>query len=202
MRIMDRRLTTILCLAVLTLMLLSPPAAAQTPAAKVAIANPARIFNEIQETKDLKAKMESDRKTLEATELEKRTQLRDLTAQRDALKPDSQAYAELNQRLLQASIEFEVWGRMQQAEVQRRQKQQMVALFNKITAAVAKVAAQQGIDLVIAEQRPEIPDNLDPVDINVLRNLINQRNVLFNSPAVDLSDKVIATMDADYKAGK
>jgi outer membrane protein len=184
-------------------MLLSPlPAAAQTPAAKVAIANPARIFNEIQETKDLKAKMESDRKTLEATELEKRTQLRDLTAQRDALKPDSQAYAELNQKLLQASIEFEVWGRMQQAEVQRRQKQQMVALFNKITAAVAKVATQQGIDLVIAEQRPEIPDNLDPVDINVLRNLINQRNVLFNTPAVDLSDKVIATMDADYKAGK
>ncbi|WP_428939093.1 OmpH family outer membrane protein [Fontivita pretiosa] len=202
MRIIDRRLTTILCLAVLTLMLLTPPATAQTPAAKVAIANPARIFNEIQETKDLKAKMESDRKTLEATELEKRTQLRDLTAQRDALKPDSQAYAELNQRLLQASIEFEVWGRMQQAEVQRRQKQQMVALFNKITAAVAKVATQQGIDLVIAEQRPEIPDNLDPVDINVLRNLINQRNVLFNSPAVDLSDKVIAAMDADYKAGK
>src|SRR3954470_11870497 len=94
----------------------APPAAGGAPAGapagasggvnKVAIANPAKIFNEIQETKDLKAKMEGDRKNLETQEQTKRQELKDLQAQRDTLKPDSPQYAQLNQKLLEASISF------------------------------------------------------------------------------------------------
>src|SRR5439155_2790077 len=114
-----------------------------------------------QETKDLKAKMEGDRKTLETQEMSKRQELKDLQAQRDTLKPDSPQYGQLNQKLLEASISFETWGRIQQAEIQRQQKQQMKTLFDKITTATSEVATQRGIDIVIAEQRPEFPDSLD-----------------------------------------
>ena len=146
--------------------------------------------------------MEGDRKTLEATEMTKRQELKDLQAQRDTLKPDSPQYAKINQDLVQKSIEFEVWGRIQQAEIQRQQKNQMKSLFEKITTATAEVATQRGIDLVIAEQRPDFPDNLDQLNVDQLRVLINQRNVLFNSAAADLSNEIIAAMDAKYKAGK
>ncbi len=196
------RFTHLTAALVLAAMLTAVPARAQTSAGKIAIANPAKIFNEIQETKDLKAKMESERKTLEATELEKRQKLKDLQTQRDTLKPDSPQYGELNKQLVQASIDFEVWGRIQQAEIQRAQKQQMKSLFEKITAGVAEVATQRGLDLVIAEQRPEFPDNLDQLNVDQLRGLINQRNVLFSSAAIDVSSEVTAAMDAKYKAGK
>jgi len=187
----------------LTALLSAGAAPTGTPTvAKLAIANPAKIFNEIQETKDLKAKMEGDRKTLEATELQKRQELKDLQAQRDTLKPDSPQYAKLNQDLLQKSIEFETWGRIQQAEIQRQQKMQMKTLFDKITNSTAEVATQRGIDLVIAEQRPEFPDSLDQLNVDQLRVLINQRNVLFNSAAADISNEIIAAMDAKYKTGK
>lgn len=169
---------------------------------KLATVNAAKVFQEIQETKDLKAKMETDQKSLQDQDLAKKTHLKDLQSARDALKPDAPQYEDANKQLMQAAVEYEVWSRIQAANVQREQKQQMLNIFNKITATVAEVATQKGLDLVIAEQKPEIPDNLDSVSVDQLRLLINQRNVLFSSPTVDISADVIAAMDAKYKAGK
>jgi Skp family chaperone for outer membrane proteins len=175
------------------------PAMAQI---KIATVNAARVFNEIQETKDLKGKMENDQKTLQAQDLDKKTKLKDLQSARDALKPDAPQYEKANQDLMQAAVDYEVWQRVQGTNIQREQKQQMLNIFNKITSAVGDVAAQKGLDLVIAEQKPDIPDNLDQVNVDQLRLLINQRNVLFSTPAVDISSDVIAAMDAKYKSGK
>lgn len=184
------------------LLLAGSQAAAQTSIAKVAIANPARIFNDIQETRDLKAKMENDRKTLEATDLEKRTKIRDLQTQRDALRPDSPQYNEINRQLLQAGIDYETWRKITELDIQRQQKLQMKSLFDKITASVTEVATQKGIDLVIAEQHPDFPENIDQLSVDQVRLLINQRNVLFNTALVDISSDVIAAMDTKYKSGR
>jgi Skp family chaperone for outer membrane proteins len=78
----------------------------------------------------------------------------------------------------------------------------MLLIFNKITAAIQEVATAKGIDLVLAEQKPEFPPNLDQINADQLRVLINSQNVLFNSPQVDISTDVIAAMDAKYKSGK
>jgi len=177
---------------------LSLPASAQ----KIATANAAKVFNEIQETKDLKAKMDNERKTIEAQDLEKKQHLKDLQATRDALKADAPGFDKANQDLMRDAIEYQTWAQITQANVQRNQKLQMVNLFNKITAAVAEVATQKGVDIVIAEQRPELPDSLDQLNVEQVRALINGRNILFATASVDLSNDVIASMDAKYKAGK
>jgi Skp family chaperone for outer membrane proteins len=185
-------------------LLLAPLAAmAQTIApAKIATANPAKIFNEIQETKDLKVAMEAKRKQLEGMEFEKRQKIKDLQAKRDQLQANTTQWRDANRDLLQASLEFEVWGRTQQADVQTEQKQQMMNLFNKITNAAQEVATAKGIDLVVAEQRPEFPDNIDQINVDQLRGLINSRNVLFVNPKIDISNEIIAAMDAKFKTGK
>jgi Skp family chaperone for outer membrane proteins len=170
--------------------------------AKIATVNAAKVFNEIQETKDLKSKMENDQKTLQAQDLEKKTKIKDLQSARDALKPDAPQYNDANKAYVQAAIDYRVWQEMQGADIQRMQKQQMLTIFNKITTTVAEVATAKALDLVVAEQRPEIPDNLDQLNVDQVRLLINQRNVLYSTPAVDISNDVIAAMDAKYKAGK
>jgi len=45
-----------------------------------------------------------------------------------------------------------------------------------------------------------VADNLDAINVDQLRLLINQRNVLFSAPAVDVTQDVIAQMDKAYKA--
>ena len=174
------------------------PASAQ----KIATANAGKIFKDIQETKDITAKMDSERKSIEAQDQERKQKVKDLQGARDALKADAPGYEKANQDLFQAVIEYQTWAQITQANVQRNQKMLMVNLFNKITAAVAEVATQKGIDLVIAEQRADLPDTLDQLKIEEVRALLNSRNILYATASVDIGNDVIAVMDAKYKAGK
>jgi Skp family chaperone for outer membrane proteins len=198
-------------LIVLTMFLMTSPATALAAppgqstgaaGAKIATASPARIFNEIQETKDLKALIESKTKNLEQDRFAREQKLKDLKNTRDQLKPDAPQYADRDRDLRQAVIEYKVWFDQNTADMQAEQKRQMLLIFNKILTAVQEVATAKGIDLVIAEQKPEFPPNLDQVDANNLRAMINSQNVLFSTPQVDISTDVITAMDAKYKSGK
>ncbi|MGH7215231.1 MAG: OmpH family outer membrane protein, partial [Tepidisphaeraceae bacterium] len=118
------------------------------------------------------------------------------------LKPDSPQYGDRNKELLQAAVDLKVWGELMQQDLQRSQKQQMKSLFEKIEEAITEVAQQKGVDLVIAEQRPELPESIDQISVDQLRMLINQRNVLYATPKADISNEVIALLDSKYKAGR
>jgi Skp family chaperone for outer membrane proteins len=201
-----RMVSTALLVAVaitgMTIIFDRPAAQAQTGVSKVAIANPVAIFSQLQQTKDLIAQMASDGKTLEANRIKRQGDITDLRQRRDTLKPDSPQWAQLNQDLLSKTIEFQNWFQFTQASIQQQQKLQIKMLYDKITITIAKVAVQRGVELVLAEQRPELPADLDQVNIDQLRGLLGQRNVLYNAESVDISNQVIAAMDADYKAGK
>lgn len=178
--------------------LVAQPSPVMGPA-RIAIANPARIFNDMAETQDLKQALERQRVQLEETERQKRQALQALQERRSLFRPDSPQFADVSRELAQAAIEFEVWGRMTQADIQRNQREQMRRLFDKIQAATARVAAERGFDLVLAEQRPEIPESLDQLTVDQLRVLINGRNVLFATPQVDISADVTALLDREYR---
>jgi Skp family chaperone for outer membrane proteins len=168
---------------------------------KVGVCNPARVFGEMQETKDLKQKLENDRKSIEAEVNAKQQKVKDLQAQRDLLKPDSPQYAKADQDFMQEAIQFDTWSKITQAQLQGQQKQQMKALFDKIVAATGQVAQQKGFDLILADQRPDLPENLAAISVDQLRAILNGRNVLFNNQKVDISGDVVAALDAQYKAG-
>lgn len=170
-------------------------------ATRVAVANTARIFSEMQELKDLRAKLQSEQKLLSGVNQERRDKLIALKAARDALKSDSPQYQEKNAELLKASIEYETWGKMNEADIQRGQKLQMRRLFEKIEQAVTEVAKQKGFDLVLTDQHPDLPDDLDQINLDQLRNLINSRNVLYAGEKIDISNDVLALLDARYRAG-
>jgi Skp family chaperone for outer membrane proteins len=167
-------------------------------APKIAVANPSTILMNLQETKDMQARLDQEKKTLGNIELDKRAKIKDLTSARDALKPDAPQYAEKNKELQAAQVDLEVWGRIMQADGQRTFKQQLKQLYDKVTAGVAEIAAEKHIDLVIAEIKPEIPENLDQVNPDQLRALMTQRNVLFVASQLDITQDVIAAMDAKY----
>jgi Skp family chaperone for outer membrane proteins len=185
--------------ALLTALVLPAVASAQS---KVAVANPVRIFSELDETKDLKQKLENERRTLAATEKDKQEKIQSLESQRNALKPDAPQWADKNREWQNAVIEYQVWSQVVQADFQRSQKTQMRVLFGKIEDGVRAVATSRGYDIVISDQRPEFPENLDQINLDQLRQLINQRNVLFNKPEVDITAEVIAQMNQKYKSGQ
>lgn len=170
--------------------------------ARIAVANTARIFSEMQELKDLRVKLQSDQKLLIGASKEMRDKVDALKAAREALKVDSPQYQDKNAELLKAAIQYEVWGKINDADMQRNQKLQMRRLFEKIEQGVVEVAKQKGYDLVITDQHADLPDDLlEKLTIEQLRTLINSRNVLYAGEKVDISNDVLAVLDARYRAG-
>lgn len=168
---------------------------------RVAVVNTGKAFNEMQETKDLKQKLDAERIDFEHKRDQQQKKLTDLRSQRDLLKPESPQYADLDRQYAQAAIQADVWSRVTQAQVQRMQKQEMRDLFNKIVAASEEVAKQKHFDIVIADQRRDLPDNLDHLSMEQVQAAINIRNVLYASPKVDITEDVVALLDEKYKAG-
>src|SRR6185437_8001608 len=169
--------------------------------AKVGVVNPAKVFQEMQETKDLKSKLDNDRKALESEVSSRQQKVKDLQAARDLLKADSPQYQEADQKFMNEAIQFDTWSKITQATLQGQQKQQMKTHFDKIVAATTEVAQQKGLDLVVADQRPEMDNiNLSQITVEQLRGMLNGRNILFASDKVDLNSAVIAALDAKYKS--
>lgn len=159
-----------------------------------------RVFNDMQETKDLRQRAEAERARLIATQKEKQEELQTLTQSKAQFKPDHPQYEEINRKLLKASVEFKNWGEFAQLDFERNQKRLMKARFEKIQAAVAEVAQRDGIDLVLSSSQPELPEDLDRVKAEELNAIMRQRDVLYTSPRTDITDQVLALLDAKYKA--
>jgi Skp family chaperone for outer membrane proteins len=173
-------------------------APASTGAIRIAVANPAKIFAELKETKDVTEKMKADQSNLAQQQQSKAQKLNDLKSALQLLKPDAPGYADKQRELVTASIEAETWAKISDAEFKRNQRVIMKSVFDKIQAATAQVAQQKGIDLVIADQRPQIPDNVDQLSIELLQQLISARTVLYATAPVDISSDVAAVLDAQY----
>src|SRR5688572_14710874 len=176
-----------------------PTAFGQSDGVRVAVANTGRIFSEMQETKELQENLKAEGARLKAMEDERRKELQKLQEERNQLKADTPQWEELNTKLMDAVLEFQLWGQKTKLKAERDQKRQLKQLFDHIESAVAEVAKRDGYDLVIAEQRPELPENLDQVNFDTLRATINSRNVLYASPKSDISDAVIALLDSKHK---
>jgi len=173
----------------------------QAPPPRIAIANTARIFSEMQETKDLKAKLEGKRKDIETEEGDRRAKINAMQAGLKEIAPDNPQYAASQNALDQAMADFESWGKLVQLQAEREQKNTMIMLFNQIQAAVTQIARQDGIDIVLADQGPDLT-NTEGMSFDQLRAVINQKQVLFTSKKADISDEVLTLLDAEYAKNK
>lgn len=190
---------TLPLLAVL-LMAVSVVQAAEPSALRIGVANTTRIFSEMQELKDLKQKMDGEQRLLQGVNQEKQGKLASLKAERDALKQDTPQAQDKNAEYLRTAIEYETWAKLTESDLQRKLKMQTKGLFDKIEAATAEVAKQKGLDLVLTDQHPEFPEDLDRLTVDQVRGLITARSVLYASEKVDLSSAVLAALDAKYKS--
>jgi Skp family chaperone for outer membrane proteins len=180
---------------------LSAPARAQTAGGTViGIASMDKIAQAIHEYQDLLNQLDLDKKSIDATAQDKQNELKSLQQALSYLKTDSPAYATKQDELLKKSIEYDAWAKETQMDYDRKRKVKIKNLFDEIEDAVAQVAQKDQINLVINDQRPKVPDNLDSVDVNQLQQIIGARTVLYSDASRDISGEVITLLDKNYAA--
>jgi Skp family chaperone for outer membrane proteins len=184
----------------------APAAAPAAPGAdsrppRIAVVDPSRIFNEMKETKALNLRMQDEMVKFKQTLKDKDAEIDRIRKARDDMKPDHPQYEELNNQLLTAQAEAKVWLETQRVTNDQRQKRQTKRMFEKVQAAVAEIANQQKIDLVIADNKHSLPEGqkLEQTDIRALEAMILQKDVLYAGERLDISGQVLALLDGRFQ---
>ncbi|HTW93915.1 MAG TPA: OmpH family outer membrane protein [Tepidisphaeraceae bacterium] len=198
----QNKVTIMAAAAVILALVLTHSARSDNPAPlppiNIAIANPAAIFQNIRETQDIILEIQQDKKALEDQITQKKMDLAKMQQELTYVNSSSPDYDAQNQQLTDATIKFDAWEQETELDLSRRWKNNIKKLFDEIEAAVATVAQSKGINLVIADQEPLIPDDLDNVNFQTLQAMMAQRTVLYSDQSRDISRDVEALLDKNY----
>jgi len=170
--------------------------------ARVGTVNPARIFNEMQETKDLKQKMENDRKNIEDEEKRRVADVEEAKKRRGLFTGGTEEFNKANKELIEKAVSLQTWRELIKADLQTQQKTQMKNLFEKIEAATKDVAMAKKYDIIVVQNSSELPAELEQLNVDQVRGIINQRTVMYNNGKYDITNEVLAAVDAKYKTRK
>jgi Skp family chaperone for outer membrane proteins len=193
----------IIVLSVMALaMCLATSRTARADDLKIAVCNPMQVLKSMQEFKDLEAKAKADQQAISAQLKQKKDAITTMQDSLNLLLPDSPQFAQQNEELLKASIDYKNTGELAQAHFIRQQKTHVKALFDKIQETAGKVAQAKGYTMVISSHQPEIDsNNLDNIDLqNLATALVIQRVVLYSDPKLDITQDVLVALDKDYGA--
>lgn len=178
------------------------PVAAQDRPIRVATVNMPRVFTEIQETKDIQTRLRQEQGAFVAERKPKLDEMEKLKAEGGNYRKGSPQYSEWRQRYRKASIALQAWDATAKQEIDWRLKQQTRDMFEKISAAVSDYATSNQIDLVIADHQPALTDEeLEKIPAEQIGAVMDRRRVIYASKNADVSDAIIASLDAKYKAG-
>ncbi|HZL37673.1 MAG TPA: OmpH family outer membrane protein [Tepidisphaeraceae bacterium] len=177
----------------------SAPPAGQTT--RIAVVKPTWVFLHMKETAAIKEQVAQKGRDNVAKSNDKKKHIQALQDQRSDINPSHPSYRDISSQIDTAEAEYEVWAKTTQRADDREQKLILKNLYDKLEAAVGEIAQRDHIDLVITDGRQEI-SNVEGVTANELRELIHNRNVLYANPRLDISEKVLALLDAKYAMEK
>jgi Skp family chaperone for outer membrane proteins len=74
-------------------------------------------------------------------------------------------------------------------------------LYEKIADACKEVAESRKIDLVLAERRPELPEDIDQLKPEQVRQILSQRDVLYVNKIADITEAVVLVVNKKHAVG-
>ena len=116
--------------------------------------------------------------------------------QLDALGPETAAWEAKRREVLEMAAGVQAWEQIAKQIEGSEQAREFLTLYEKADAAIAAVAAERGLDVVLAAS--ELPDmgQLARADRNQITAILQNRKVLFHSPQVDVTQAALIRLNA------
>jgi len=166
---------------------------------RIGVVRVGQIYHSMQEGKKFEAEFRNRRSQLQQDQQKRTDELNQLVSQREQLKPGSAQWNDLRAQIDQKTAELEIAKQMAQLQLDRYRKTSVKQAYDHIADAVAAIAEQQHLDLVIADSSPEFlgPD-LDAIPYAQLDQMLAARAVLFANKKADITDEVLLMVDANF----
>lgn len=197
---MRSKMTIALTAAALLVGVLAVAKGASTMMAKptaVGVVNIADVFDALTEKQAIDAQLKSQVAEITAQQAAKKKQIEDLEFDLNALKVGTSNYNKKQEELQQATIDMQVWARFVQAKAAREGGIQLERIYNKMTDAIARVAQDNGYDLVLYREPDLSQQHWDSPQ--QLSQLLELRKVLYAGKQIDLTNQVIQRMNNEYE---
>ena len=165
---------------------------------RVAVVNVPAASEQYLRTADLEAHFDSLRRQYNEQREALQSRLERMARSlQEELKPGTDEYRERTKQLTLLEAELKWFVETEGQKVERGLAMSLRNIFDDIQSAIREIAQEQRIDVVLAyDKAPEET----PESATQVRQYILLQKVLFWSPRVDLTDDVIARLNAKYKA--
>lgn len=163
----------------------------------VGTVNLEKVFNTI----NLQAVREADLKAMvtrmKAREAELEKAVKDLESELDSFQPGSKSAIDAQNKVQAAVGEYRAYGQYSRLKLEAEEAKFMRETYLAIREAAGRYARQNGIDVVLLDD--SIPEFQTGTADRTVQQISNRR-VLFANPELDLSDALIAFMNAEGAA--
>jgi Skp family chaperone for outer membrane proteins len=188
-----------LILGTMSLLMWTRPVTADDASAgvKIAVCDPIKVLNQIQEGKDAMAKWKEEGDSLTDKATAKKSQLQ---SEQDALKlilPTSDDYETQVETFIQHQADAQAWLQAAQMNMARKQRTEEKTMFDKILKTISDLAQAQGLSLVVNGAHADFPE-LDKMDANAFVQTILLHTALYSDTKLDITQQVIIAMDKAY----
>lgn len=202
-----RRFGSACCGAIFAAMFLAgamPRAAAAdaTPAndhhLAIGVVRTTQILRAMHEAASLEGQFRTQQADLQGKQQQLEQEIVDMVHHRDQNKPGSQQWLAENDDIDKKRIDLEAWKSMANLKLERWYKQSLKGMYDHIADATAQIAEQEHLDLVIADQSPDIGPDLDKANAGQLEAALASRAVLFANKKADITQEVLTVVEANF----
>lgn len=174
---------------------------AAQPATAVATIDLPRVFRENQFVQGINTKLAGREQELGAALKARQDSIRALGSSLEMLTVGSEDYKAKRSEFIKAQVDLQAWQNFEQVQIQNEQRELLAQVQGKIETAISEVANQRGIQIVLSSD-PGLPENLGQLTPQQLQQFVLSMRMPFNDPALDISEDVIARIDANFQAAE
>lgn len=155
-----------------------------------------KTFSQLEQLKDADARRERIKGEMDRKIEEVKEELQGLSEELESFKPGSATYLEAERRAIARSGDLNALQAFSELRREREVAEATREAYLAIRRTCGVLANEMKIDVVL------IDDSIPPIfsaDLQTTRNQINGRRVLYTNPQLDISDLVVARLNADFR---
>ncbi|MCA9256834.1 MAG: OmpH family outer membrane protein [Phycisphaerales bacterium] len=175
------------------------PAASSAPSnTRIAVVNLHRIFDETRQIADLNGKIKQQETDFRAEAQRRKEVIETKQTELVAFRPGTPDYESRRKDLVRLNIESNVWLQTTESELERMKFDWTQLIYEKAIDVARQIGNERGFDAVL-QFKDYKPNLIDP-NVQAIRRVIQERDVIFHRAEIDITDEVIRRMDQSYQS--
>ncbi len=170
------------------------PANAVAEGIKIGVVDISGVFEKYQKRKDLDQELKDLETQFQSEINKKRKDMINLDEETQLLDLGSESRRKNEELLERKNVELEGYAKFAERQLLRRYKEFFETVYDAVVKGVETIGKKEGFDLIIKKEEPELKSG----QISDLQFKIGIRTVLYHSKSVDVTSKVIESLNAHY----